>query len=89
MSDITRLSVRVPAALAARVENLARATERSRSYVTVRALEIYCESEEEVLARIREGLADADAGRVVSHERVRPWLRNLAQGKVRRRPQVR
>jgi len=30
---------------------------------------------------VEEGIAAADAGRVVSHERVRTWLLNLAQGK--------
>jgi len=84
-----RLSVRVPAALAERLDQVAKASARSRSFVTLRAIESYCEIEEEVLAHIREGLADLDAGRKVSHARVAPWLRDLAQGRVRRHPRPR
>jgi predicted transcriptional regulator len=85
----TKLSVRVPEGLAGRLERVAKATARSRSYVTLRALEAYCDTEEAVLSKIRQGLADAEAGRVVSHARVAPWLRDLAAGKVRRPPRPR
>lgn len=88
MAD-TRLSVRVPSALAARLDRVAKESARSRSYVTLRALESYCEIEEAVIEKIRAGLADLHEGRSVSHERVAPWLRDLAQGRVRRRPRSR
>jgi len=89
MADTTRLSVRVPAALAKRLDRVARAADRTRSFIAVRAIESYCEDEEEVMNKIREGLADLDEGRWVSHERVAPWLRDLAQGRVRRHPRPR
>jgi predicted transcriptional regulator len=89
MADTTRLSVRVPVTLAARLDKLASASDRTRSFVAVRALESYCEDEEAVLEKIREGLADLDEGRAISHERVAPWLRDLARGRVRRRPRHR
>ena len=89
MADTTRVSVRVPVALAARLDKLARASDRTRSYIAVRALESYCQDEEAVLEKIREGLADLDQDRTVSHERVAPWLRDLANGKVRRHPRPR
>ncbi len=82
----TRLSVRVPTELAERLDRVAKASERTRSFVAVRALESYCEDEEGILEKIRQGLADVDEGQVVSHARVAPWLRGLAQGRVRRRP---
>jgi len=88
MAD-TRLSVRVPAALAERLDRVAQATARTRSYVAVRAIESYCEDEEEALEKIREGLADLDEGRSVSQARVAPWLRDLSQGRVRRHPRPR
>jgi predicted transcriptional regulator len=87
--NTTRLSVRVPAELAERLDRVAKASERTRSFVAVRALETYCENEEEILEKIREGLADLDEGRKVSHARVAPWLRDLAQGRVRRHPRPR
>lgn len=89
MSDTTRLSVRIPVTLADRLDKLARRSDRTRSFVAVQALETYCEGEEAVLEKIREGLVDLDEGRVVSHERVAPWLRDLASGRVRRRPRPR
>ena len=88
MAD-TRLSVRVPAALAERLDRVAKASARSRSFVTLRALEAYCETEEGVLEKIREGLADIEEGRAVPHERVAPWLRKLADGAAPRRPRPR
>ncbi len=89
MSDTTRISVRIPVALAERLDKLASRSDRTRSFVAVQALESYCEGEEAVMEKIREGLADLHEGRAVSHERVAPWLRDLASGKVRRRPRPR
>ena len=88
MAD-TRFSVRVPAKLAQRVDRLAKSRDRTRSYLTLKALEALCDDEEAAEANIREGLADLDAGRVVSHERVAAWLDDLAKGKVRRHPMPR
>ena len=87
--NMTRLSVRVSTKLAERLDRVARESDRTRSFVAVRALEAYCEDEEEILEKIREGLADLDEGRRVSHARVAPWLRDLAQGRVRRHPRPR
>lgn len=88
MAD-TRLSVRVPAELAERLDRVAKESARTRSYVALRAIESYCESEEEVLDKIREGLADLEEGRWIPHERMAPWLRGLSQGKARRPPRPR
>ena len=38
------------------------------------ALDAYLETQAWQVAHIEQGLADADAGRVVPHERVRDWL---------------
>src|SRR5690348_5350675 len=56
MSDTVMLSVRIPAELAKRLDSVAGATERTRTYVAARAIAEYVESEEETLAKIREGL---------------------------------
>ena len=69
MSDTVMLSVRIPAELAKRLDSVAGATERTRTYVAARAIAEYVESEEETLARIREGLAQADADETVSMKR--------------------
>jgi predicted transcriptional regulator len=38
------------------------------------AIAAYLDEQEQHLERVREGLADAQAGRVVSHEEVDRWL---------------
>ncbi len=89
MTDNRILTLRLPAALVDRVDKVARASDRSRNSVARRALEAYCETEEETLDKIREGLAALDSGQSVSHERVGRWLADLAKGKVRPHPRPR
>jgi hypothetical protein len=52
--------------------------------------ELHTNLENAELEALRRAVAEADAaaqaGRVVSHDRVRPWLLNLAQGKRGPRP---
>ena len=61
------LSLRLPSELARRLGTVAAETDRTRTYVATRAIEEYVESEEVTLAKIRDGLAAADAGEAVSH----------------------
>jgi predicted transcriptional regulator len=70
------LTVRVPTKLRKRLEGLARMTARNRSRLAVEALESYVDEQEEQLARIDQGIHDADAGRVVSHEKVKRYLQS-------------
>jgi hypothetical protein len=52
--------------------------------------EPYADLDDAELEALRRAVAEADAaaqaGRVVSHDRVRPWLLDLAQGKRSPRP---
>ena len=84
MSDTVMLSVRIPAELAKRLDSVAGATERTRTYVAARAIAEYVESEEETLAKIREGLAQTDAGETVSHEEALRFVERL-KSRARRR----
>ena len=77
MSDSVMLSLRLPSELARRLETVATETDRTRTYVATRALEEYLESEEETLAKIREGLAAADAGEDVSHDEALRYVEQL------------
>jgi len=77
VSDTVMLSLRLPSELARRLETLAAETDRTRTYVATRAIEEYVESEEETLAKIREGLAAADAGDVVSHAEALAFVERL------------
>ncbi len=70
----TTLSVRLPAELGARLDRLARNTSVSKSKLATDAIVAYLDEQERQLEKIREGLADAKAGRVISHEEVASWL---------------
>jgi predicted transcriptional regulator len=84
MSGSTTMTVRVPAALKNRLDKLASATARSRSWLAAHALEVYVEDQEWQLAAIRKGKQDVRAGRTISHERTARWLRSW--GKKRELP---
>ncbi len=75
-SRTSTLTVRVPTKLKKRLEGLARTTSRNRSRLAVEALETYVEEREEQLARIDQGIRDADAGRVVPHSKVKRYLQS-------------
>lgn len=72
----TTLTVRVPIKLKKRLEGLAKLTVSNRSRVALEALQSYVEEQEEQRSRIDQGIRDADAGRVVSHEEVKRFLQS-------------
>jgi RHH-type transcriptional regulator, rel operon repressor / antitoxin RelB len=84
MGSTTTVTVRIPTRLKNRLNKLADATARSRSWVAAHALELYVEEQEWQVAEIRKGIDDLNAGRVVSHEKVSRWLRSW--GKRRKLP---
>ena len=55
---------------------MARTTAGNRSRLAVEALETYVEEREAQLAKVDQGIRDADAGRVVSHEEVKRYLQS-------------
>jgi predicted transcriptional regulator len=68
MGNTTTVTVSVPAALKNRLDKLADATARSRSWLAAHALEVYVEDQEWQIATIRKGTKDVHAGRIVSHK---------------------
>lgn len=76
MSETATFTVRVPLDLKKRLDQLAKAVERSRSWLTTDALRSYVEEQQWQLAEIEAGLRDAEAGRVVPHEEVERWLKS-------------
>lgn len=61
------ISAQISAELAAAVENLAIELDRSKSWVIKEVLTAMIEERERRHQQILKGLADVDAGRVVSH----------------------
>jgi len=68
MAETTTITVRIPIELRDKLDRLAKAMERSRSYVAVQALEDYALYETEILDGIEEAEADFEAGRFYTHE---------------------
>ena len=77
MSD--PLTLRLERRLKVRLDRLAKATDRSRAWLAAEAVRHYLELNEWQVAAIREGVREADRGRLVSHERLKAkWEKRLA-----------
>lgn len=59
-----------------RIEGLAKSRATNRSRLALLALENFVDEEELRLAKIDQGIRDADAGRVVPHEDVKRYLQS-------------
>lgn len=60
-----------------RLDRLAGATRRSKSFLTNEAVVRYLAEEEAFIADVMAGLAEADAGQLVAHEDAARYLRSL------------
>jgi RHH-type transcriptional regulator, rel operon repressor / antitoxin RelB len=68
MKKQTLVSVRLSEPVADRLENLAQATDRSKSFLAAQAIEEFLAVQEWQVAAIKEGIEAADRGEVVSHD---------------------
>ncbi|MCK9515372.1 MAG: hypothetical protein M0Q87_04860 [Ottowia sp.] len=64
------LNVRVPQTLYQQLEHLAKATSRTKSFVTLEALSTYLQAQSWQVADIQSGLAEADRGDFASDAEV-------------------
>ncbi len=82
MAETTLISVRVSKDLAKRLAKLAGVTERSKSYVAGQAIEEFLTLQEWQVKAIRQGMAEADAGKLMPHaeavKRLKTWGRRGA-----------
>ena len=85
-AQTTTMTVRVPVPVKRRLDRLAKATDRTASWLAADALAAYVDLHDWQVAAIEEGIADAEAGRVVEHERVAAWLESWGTRKKRRAP---
>lgn len=65
------INVRVPEALYNQIEELAKATARTKSFLTIDALTSYVERESWQIRDIRQGIKEADAGEFATDDQVK------------------
>jgi predicted transcriptional regulator len=75
------ITAHLPVELADKVDELATKLERSKGWIVKQALAAWIDDEEERHRLTLEALASVDAGRVVSHDRVRVWAESLGTKK--------
>lgn len=71
------LTAHIPEELAEKVDGYAKSMDRSRAWIVKQALAGWVDWEEEKHRRTLAGLADIDAGRTISHERMVAWAESL------------
>ena len=74
MARSVPLSLRISADKARRIEALAKATDRPKSWLLEQALDAYLESQARQVARIERGLTEVRRGEPVAHGAVAEWL---------------
>ena len=88
VSKSSHVSLRIRPDLSERIGTLAATLERSKSWVIEKALEDYLAVQAWQIAEVKEGIAEADAGRLVPHEKVAAWVDSWRRAKRKRRPRV-
>jgi predicted transcriptional regulator len=68
MTASTTMTIRVSTEVKRKLDRLASNTRRSKSYLAAEAVSAYVDRELEIIEGIKRGLADVEAGRVVTHE---------------------
>ena len=74
MTRTVPLSLRISEKKAREIETLAKATDRSKSWLLEQALDAYLETQSWQVARIERGLAELERGEGRPHEEVAEWL---------------
>ena len=78
-ADTTVITTRIDAALRERLEALARATKRSKSFLAAEAIAAYVELNEWQIGEITAGLAELDSGEALSEKQAEARYRRLSQ----------
>lgn len=81
------VTIRVDAETKQRLDQLAKATERTRSYLAAEAIRQYLELNEWQIREIQQAVAEADATKPeewIPHEEVMRKIKTLARGKARK-----
>ena len=74
MTASTTMTIRLDPVVKDRLGRLAEGTRRSRSFLAAEAVAAYVDRELSVIEGIEQGLADAEAGRTVTHAKAMAQL---------------
>lgn len=80
------LSIRIDADTKKRLDALSKRSRRSKSFLAAEAISAYVDSEEWQLGEIQAGIAELDAGKVVSHEKASEWLKTWGKTGEKKAP---
>jgi predicted transcriptional regulator len=80
------LSIRLDPATKQRLSALALHSKRSASFLAAEAITAYVEQEEWQLGEMQAAIAELDAGKGVSHERVADWVRSWGTATEKKAP---
>ena len=75
----TVITMRIDAALGAKLEALARSTKRSKSFLAAEALAAYIELNEWQIGEITAGLKELDSGEALSEQQAEERYNRLSQ----------
>jgi predicted transcriptional regulator len=89
MAKTTPVSLRLDPDLNDRIAAIAVALGRPKSWAIEQAVRDYVAVQEWQLATIKEGVEDADAGRVVDHGEVAGWIASWGSDTPKPAPQAR
>ena len=85
MAATETMTIRVSAETKRKLERIAAGTRRSKSFLAGEAVSAYVERELEIIEGIKRGMADVEAGRVVSHDEAMAEARRIvAEARVAR-----
>ena len=78
MPQTTTMTLRLPSEVKARLENLAKSTDRSKTYLASRAIEAYLDAQEWQVEAIQDAVHEADSpnAHFFDHEEVEAALKN-------------
>ena len=77
MANRATVTFHTSPAVKARLDRLATVTRRSKSFLTNEAVERYLSDEEAFVAAVEAGLAQANAGELIDHDRAASYLMSL------------
>lgn len=73
------VSVRIEDKLLKRIDQMAELQDRSRAWVINHAMQNYLDHEEWFIQAVEQGIAEANAGKLVSHQEVKQkWNKKIA-----------